>query len=78
MQTIDGISLATRGKLSAVGGPNKMRAAHKRSELGRLTRRWLADTMREARAEGASFAAISRATGISPSTIRTLIAEDGN
>jgi hypothetical protein len=76
MESIDGISLATRGKLTAVGGPNKMRAAHKRTELGRFTRRFLAEAMREARAEGASFAAISRATGIAPSTIRTLIAEN--
>jgi hypothetical protein len=76
MTSIDGISLETRGKLRAIGGPNKMRAAHKRTELGRFTRRFLADAMREARADGASFAAISRCTGISTSTIRTLISEE--
>lgn len=75
--TIDGISLETRGRLTAVGGGafGSRVPARPHGDVERHARAWLALAARDARAEGATWAAIARVLGCSPTTAARLAKE---
>lgn len=72
---IDGISLEVRGRLTATGGGSNRVPARPRNATERFARQWLARAVRDARAEGATWAAIARVLLCSPSTAARLARE---
>lgn len=74
---IDGMTLETIGRLRAIGGPDPIlhatrsaRANGSRGAYGRHAVAWLRDAMRQARADGATYAAIARQLRCAPATVK--------